>query len=309
MGIASLETLIAPDVITAKYIKFAEDDLSGNYIKGGIITDFSSTGIIDQATKQTLHLDDEGLSVDNIYTNNVDASKIAVRDMTVTNKLTVHNLKHVFTEAEFETNLYMQRSNTINMGRDVVLSRNELGPGVAYSNLRRVGNLEKLVVMGDLTGGYGTIHVNTLDSRIGINTTEPIATLHVITDAGAELIVDGHKNHSYIGTARKTSLHFGTSALETDKSVQLTLTTDGNLGIGTREPTTKLEVVGDIKFSGIRMSTAKSVPTTGHHMRGDIVWNLEPRAEAPTGWVCIKAGMPGEWGEFGTIYPCPKVKG
>ena len=76
MGIASLETLIAPDVITAKYIKFAEDDLSGNYIKGGIITDFSSTGIIDQATKQTLHLDDEGLSVDNIYTNNVDASKI-----------------------------------------------------------------------------------------------------------------------------------------------------------------------------------------------------------------------------------------
>jgi hypothetical protein len=95
-SIASLETLIHPDLITAKYLQFSSNDLTGDYIDGGTITNFSSTGIKDEATQQILHIDDGGLSVDSIYTTDIDASNINVKNMTVSSKLTVQNLHYVF---------------------------------------------------------------------------------------------------------------------------------------------------------------------------------------------------------------------
>jgi len=308
-SIASLETLIHPDLITVNYLKFSEDDLSGDYIKGGTITDFSSTGIRDEATQQVLHLDNDGLSVDSIYVTDIDASDINVRTMTVSNKLTVQNLHYVFSSNEFETDLHLGKGNFIHMGADKVLSRNELGPSIVYSNLRSVGNLEKLGVMGNLSAGYGTFMVNATDQRIGINTSEPAATLHVITQGGAELFIDGKKGEGYIGTARKEKMHLGTDAMTTEKQSHLTITPDGNVGIGTIDPSTKLEVRGDIKFAQTTMSSSKIQPDSGYHVRGEIVWNLEPRQGKPIGWVCIGTGEPGIWGEFGTIHPCPKFKG
>jgi hypothetical protein len=300
-SIASLETLIHPDLITSKYLQFSTNDLTGDYIDGGTITNFSSTGIKDEATQQILHIDDGGLSVDNIYVTDVEASNINVRNMTVISKLTVQNLHYVFSSSEFEDDLHMGKGNIIHMGRDKVLSRNELGPSVVHSNLRNVGNLEKLTVMGDLTGGYGTLHVNTLDQRVGINTLEPVASLHLVTNGGAELIVDGKKGESYIGTVRKTNLHFGTDALASERQSQLTITTNGNVGVGTIAPTVKLEVHGDIRFAQTTMSSSKIMPDSGYHTRGEIVWNVEPGAGKPVGWVCVGSGEPGAWGEFGTV--------
>lgn len=260
-----------------------------------------STGIKDEATQQVLHVDDGGLSVDNIYTTDVDASNINVKNMTVSKKLTVQNLHYVFNDSEFKDHLRMDKGNFIIMGKDKVLSRSELGPSVVHSNLRRVGNLEKLIVMGDVTGGYGTLHVNTVDQRIGINTIEPSATLHVITSGGAELYIDGKKGDGYIGTARKAKMHLGTDAMATEKQSQLTITPNGNVGIGTIEPNTKLEVKGDIRFAQTTMSSSKTMPDSGYHKRGEIVWNIEAGDGKPVGWVCVSTGEPGIWGEFGKV--------
>jgi len=301
-SIASLETLIHPDLITAKYLQFESNDLTGDYIDGGTITNFSSTGIKDEATQQILHVDDGGLSVDNIYVTDVDASNINVKNMTVSNKLTVQNLHYVFSSNEFETDMHLGKGNIIHMGKDKVLSRSELGPSVAYSNLRRVGNLEKLGVLGNLSAGYGTLLVNATDQRVGINTSEPAATLHVITQGGAELFIDGKKGDGYIGTARKAKMHLGTDAMATERQSQLTITPNGNVGIGTIEPTTKLEVKGDIRFAQTTMSSSKTMPDSGQHMRGEIVWNIEPGKGKPVGWVCVSTGEPGIWGEFGYIH-------
>ena len=68
MAIATFETLLQPNSVNITHIDFTTDDLSGDYISGGTITNFSSTGIVDEASHTMVHLDDDGLSVDNIVT-------------------------------------------------------------------------------------------------------------------------------------------------------------------------------------------------------------------------------------------------
>ena len=295
MGIATFETLLAPSSIKIEHVNFDTNDLSGDYIDGGTITNFSSTGIKDEATSTALHIDDNGLSVDNITSNDIEATNI-----TVSGTMTVENLKYKFTQEEIVDGIHLGKQGLIHMGHDTVLSRSELGSGVAFSNLRTVGHLEKLVVLGHLDAGY-SLHVNSLSNRVGINTSEPVAALHIQNDSGAELVIDGVYDKSYIGTARDAELFFGTNMLGSEKAVHMTVSTNGCIGIGTRLPTAKLEVRGDIKFDGVKMSSGYSKPKPGFHERSEIIWNQEPSVGQPIGWVCVAAGDPGTWATFGLI--------
>ena len=295
MGIATFETLISPSSIKIEHVDFDSNDLSGDYIDGGTITNFSSTGIKDVATGPALHIDDNGLSVDSITSNDIEATNI-----TVSGTMTVENLKYKFTQEEIVDGIHLGKQGLIHMGRDTVLSRSELGPGVAYSNLRKVGHLENLIVIGNLDAGY-SLHVSSLTNRVGINTSEPVGALHIQNDSGAELVVDGVGDKSYVGTARNTDLVFGTNMLGSEKAVHMTVCTDGNIGIGTREPTATLEVRCDIKFDGVTMSSGYSKPKPGWHDRSEIIWNQEPAIGQPIGWVCIESGDPGTWATFGLI--------
>ena len=81
-----------------------------------------------------------------------------------------------FTQEEIVDGIHLGKQGLIHMGRDTVLSRSELGPGVAYSNLRKVGHLENLIVIGNLDAGY-SLHVSSLTNRVGINTSEPVGAL------------------------------------------------------------------------------------------------------------------------------------
>jgi hypothetical protein len=47
--------------------------------------------------------------------------------------------------------------------------------------------------------------------------------------------------------------------------------------------------------------SAAEAPTTGAHVRGEIVLNSAPSAEGFVGWVCTASGTPGTWLEFGEI--------
>jgi len=39
----------------------------------------------------------------------------------------------------------------------------------------------------------------------------------------------------------------------------------------------------------------KAPPGEGTWERGDVIWNTEPIAGGPPGWVCVAAGTPGTW--------------
>jgi hypothetical protein len=54
---------------------------------------------------------------------------------------------------------------------------------------------------------------------------------------------------------------------------------------------------GFFNFSdlGNRVAYLGDVPTTGTWRRGDIVYDTDPSASAPPGWVCVLSGTPGTW--------------
>ena len=49
------------------------------------------------------------------------------------------------------------------------------------------------------------------------------------------------------------------------------------------------------------IGNADSVPTTGSHARGEVVFNNQASAEGKVGWVCVSGGSPGTWKAFGVI--------
>jgi len=44
-----------------------------------------------------------------------------------------------------------------------------------------------------------------------------------------------------------------------------------------------------------------NAPTSGYHAQGEIVFRRLPTASGTIGWVCVTAGIPGTWKEFGSI--------
>lgn len=50
-------------------------------------------------------------------------------------------------------------------------------------------------------------------------------------------------------------------------------------------------------------STSNAAPASGEWARGDIVWRTNPTAGGNAGWICVTAGTPGTWKEFGAIEP------
>ncbi|MBP3887759.1 MAG: right-handed parallel beta-helix repeat-containing protein [Cellulosilyticum sp.] len=47
--------------------------------------------------------------------------------------------------------------------------------------------------------------------------------------------------------------------------------------------------------------TNSSEPSTGSHIKGEIVYNSNPSAGGNIGWVCVTSGSPGTWKAFGSI--------
>ncbi len=119
-----------------------------------------------------------------------------------------------------------------------------------------------------INSGDGTLHINedsgtdavSLKSggRIGIGTGSPSTDLHVAGDGGSnvDLTVEGkiHSNDNegglWIGSGRFAGGDdAGNLGLKNNGQWGMTIQPDGNVGIGTAEPTEKLEVAGNVKLS------------------------------------------------------------
>ena len=56
-----------------------------------------------------------------------------------------------------------------------------------------------------------------------------------------------------------------------------------------------------MKFENKKFEVGVEPPSNGIYVKGDIVWNQEPRPTGYVGWICIKNGTPGDWKPFGVI--------
>jgi hypothetical protein len=232
--------------------------ISADDITQGLYKDFNSTGIQDTAQDPQLTVMDGAVIVE----FDLISDKLSVQDsaefkgnVNVVGDLRVEgNL--VMLNPSFSKQIQGMVRDTINadnanskmdIGADAlyangkeILRDNALGAGVAYSNLRKVGNLQELNVIGPLTA---TDTLSVADGRVGINTDDP-AGAFTVWDEDAELTIRKHKaKTTYIGTTRDCDLVLGTN---------------GNIGLALRRDGTTS--VNRIELGGMLISVADAVP-------------------------------------------------
>lgn len=284
------------DSIPAKSIKLSEVKLSGNQIKGGIIENFSSTGIDDRSTSCVITVLDQAVVVEN---------NLVTLDLTVQGNLEVNG--EVSKDSGFYKNLAASVSsqvqaelddeffgnysriifdriktegielNKITSGGAAVIEGNRIGMGITESNLQKLGLLKELQVSGE-TAIAGTFYVG--NKRVGINTLEPSAAL-AVWDAEVEITASKlQENVGIITTQRAQTLILGSN-----RNQNIVLNTDGSVQINNLQ-------IGYMRF-GSSESPPNYTSTKGH-----VVFNANPSPGGPLGWVCLGSA---NWANFGII--------
>jgi hypothetical protein len=200
------------------------------------------------------------------------------------------------------------------IGNTTVLRQTELGSSVRNSSLVKVGTLQNLHTSGNLSiDEY--IFYNTDSESFGIGTEAPNGKFSVAT-LDAEFIVDTRPGAVTLGAWTSDDLR-----LITDDTTRVIVRSNGNidlgdpdgsnikvsihgkLGIGVNniDADVSLSTSGPVKFENKKFMNGTQIPTSGTFRQGDIVWNENTVSSSYIGWVCVRAGTPGEWRPFGQI--------
>ena len=284
-----LETISRIGSIDINTIICQRVDENMQKIRQEFITDFSSTGIDDQATACQLTIMDDTTVVENRLTA-ADLTVVngaRINDLAVTGSINTDNPAWATLadnisnttlnklSEKWRTELVQQVADqirkqgiefdSVTIGGDYVVAGNRLSKAITESNLQSVGVLNQLSVKGE---AHLTNTVSVVNSRLGINTSSPESALSV-WDEEVSVVVGKHKaKHAYIGTARDQTLSLGvnrTPYLDID-----------NTGLTTVK---KLQV-GVHKFSH-----ATQVPGW-LGTKGDVVFNANPGPDRVFAWIC-----------------------
>lgn len=270
---------------------------SGDQVSGGIIQQFSSTGIDDRSTNIAVTILDDVTVVEN---------NLLTKDLTVQGNVTINgtldkdsyfyqelvDTATATTVKKLDKTLFDGFSNTVFNtlkdkgidlskitinGKDVVVD-NALGSNITKSNLREVGMLTELQVQGET---FLSESFYTGKGRVGVNTIEPGAALS-IWDQEVEVHVSKKSSETaFVGTPRSQKVVLGAN-----NKTNVTLNTDGSTHIS------DLRIGQTMKFT--EGDKAPNYTST----KGHVVWNSNPSVGGPLGWICI--GGP-NWANFGII--------
>ena len=270
-------------LIPADAIDWDGFSISGDMMSGGTMTGFSSTGMQDLASSTELTVMDgmvvveSNLVADQISVNSASEFKSSLNvagDLRVGGNLVILNPSfNQQVTALINDRLSTERDRLIDIGSNAILAdgkelltANALGPSIALSNLRKVGNLQDLNVIGEMTAA-DTLHV--IDGMVGINTDAPVGAL-TIWDEDAELTVRKHKSKTtYIGTTRDCDLVIGTVG-----NPALAIRRDGTVGVNVLE------------IGSVGISISDKIPE--HQGRqGELVIMSNPKADQPWAYQCL----------------------
>jgi hypothetical protein len=281
-------------------INFQGFKFSGDMIDGGIVKNFSSTGIDDRASQVQMTLLDQAVAFEHaVWTPSaiikgkltVEGDLVVLGDIDSTSKAANTLADMAVAKIKTDTELLDLHSTSIlasigengidlkritQDGREIV-NGNQLGYHITDSNLQRVGMLRDLQTQGEAVLS-DTLYVT--GKRVGINTIEPSAVF-VVWDEEVELVITKHsKDTGYIGMPRYQSLVLGANNKD-----NLILNTDGSVEIE------------NLRVGNTPMSSATAAPDY-NAITGTIVWNENPAQGGPVGWICLGDAR---WAKFGII--------
>jgi len=265
--------------IPARSIDWQDFKLSADRIGRGVVESFVSSGIEDIASEINLTVMDGRVVVEQeLVTQHLSVlGNTALKNLTV-DRITI-NQDIVIQSGKFVEDIRNLIDNRIEhhknqqidlQGRELtsnqvkLIDTKSLGPTVVESNLRKLGRLTDLSVIGE-TNLAETVYVN--NGRLGINTDEP-AGVFTAWDEEAEITVRKYRNRNmYIGSTRDSDLTLGVAGngvLEINR-----------LGIATTT----------VKIGNVTISTASAEPVH-RGAPGDLVINDRPTANQPWAWRC-----------------------
>jgi len=258
--------------------------------------DFSTAGIVDQATVRQLTVMDGVVVVESDFVSgSAEIQKdIKVNGSTVTKNLVVTGSINVDNSAWSELSDYISKKtldniteqwrnklvnevveisktkgidfSSVTIAGKPLVEGNRLSSEIKESSLETVGKLNELNVRGTAIMN-NTMHVH--NKRVGINTDTPEMALSVWDEEVALIAGKLSKQQAYIGTARLQNLSIGTNRIP-----QIEIDIDG------------LTTIKQLRIGRHRISHSAEVPGYSG-TRGDIVFNANPTPDSPFAWTCL----------------------
>jgi len=203
----------------------------------------------------------------------------------------------------------LHHDKTYMIGGRPVLSDNSLGDTVTSSKLKKVGRLQDLEVKGSLNVDH-FVKYNGDTEQFSIGAEDPNG-LFTIESFDHQFIIDPTDNKNWkIGTWTTSGLD-----IVTDNTVRLQIQNTGKLrvhskttfdcsvgiGVNNFEDDVDLTVAGAVRIQNRKQESGEESPPQGNYRKGDIVWNTDPKPTGYVGWICVRAGQPGDWKPFGQI--------
>ena len=296
------EFVFPPNSIDPAALKILDLKITGDNINGGIIENFSSTGIDDRASQVALTILDDSTVIEN---------NLLTKDLTVQGSMTINGQFVVNGDIPEDTEFYRKlisstTSNTLSKldhtlfnsysntvfdrirqdgldlakitldGQEIAKS-NSLGSSIVNSNLQTLGELRELRVGGESILAQ-TLYVT--PRRVGINTIEPSAALSVWDDEIEIVAKKKSRDIGMLGTPRQQKL-----ILTANNKDNIVLNDDGSAQID------------HLKIGNMQFTTSNSPPNFVSE-RCHVIWNTNPNPGGPLGWICLGGA---NWANFGII--------
>ena len=298
--LARIEHMINQTVVQETMIRLGSMDLnpiikqrvdeSMGVFQKTLLTEFTSTGISDQATSCQLTIMDDTTVVENCLTaHSMDVvGSITVQNLIVKGAINTDNQSWITladnisqkTLEKLTTEWNIQLVNQVaqeikdngisfdqvQVGGESLISGNRLAGTITESNIQSLGTLRQLQVQGE---AHINNTVSVVNRRLGINTDTPEMALSIWDEEVSVVIGKNKAKQAYIGTNRDQGLVIGVNRLPQIEIDSAGLTAIKKLQVGLHKISHNTAVPG---WSGTR---------------GDIVFNSNPGPDRVFAWVCL----------------------